>query len=141
MKPVVTYLRKIGIRCVIYIDGLICFLGLDMAKAREVTTFILNFLANLGIEVNLVKSVTVPTRRLDFLGFVIDSTLMKIFATSEKMNRMKGVASELLRDRFVTVRKLAKFLGMVTAVAHAVLPWRLRSRALLYMFEVSAHRV
>ena len=57
--------------------------------------------------------------RLDFLGFIIDSRKMKIFADGEKMKRVKNTARGLLREKFVTVRKLAKFLGMVTALAHA----------------------
>jgi len=131
MKPVVTYLRKLGIRCVIYIDDLICFLGSDATKAREIAEIIIKFLGKLGITVNFEKSITKPSKRVDFLGFIVDSHRMKIFATAEKMKRVKDGARELLRGKSITVRKLAKFLGMVTAMAHAVLPWRLRSRAIL----------
>ena len=131
MKPVVTHLRRLGIRCVIYIDDLICFLGNNLEIARKTTGLIIQALVALGITVNFEKSVTRPVHRLDFLGFIIDSRKMKIFADREKMKRVKDTARGLLREKFVTVRKLAKFLGMVTALAHAVLPWRLRSRATL----------
>ncbi len=131
MKLVVTHLRRLGILCIIYIDDLICFLGSNMDRARETTELIIRILIDLGITINFEKSVTLPSKRLDFLGFIIDSRNMKIFAEAEKMKRMKDTARGLLRKKFVTVRKLAKFLGMVTALAHAVLPWRLQSRATL----------
>lgn len=131
MKPVVTHLRKLGIRCVIYMDDLICFLGTDLKEARRLTKIISDFLISLGITINFEKSIITPRRRLDFLGFIIDAKQMKIFATPEKIKRVKELAKELLSGTPVTVRKLAKFLGMITALAHAILPWRLRSRAIL----------
>ena len=72
LKPVVSLLRRTGIRLIIYLDDLLFMnqskegLGLDMATAQYL-------LENLGFVINHEKSCFVPKQKLEFLGFVVDT--------------------------------------------------------------------
>ena len=131
LRPVVKYFRSLGIRCVIYIDDIIFFLGQDFAKACEETDFIINTILKLGLSINLKKSIIKPTQRVEFLGFIVDSRILKLFAPDHKLKDTKKSAKSLFKKGSCSVRVLASLLGKISAVAQAVLPWRLCSRALL----------
>lgn len=131
MRNVVTYLRRCGIRCVIYIDDLILFHGTDPIKAAAENTFVRNLLLNLGLTINFSKSISVPCTRILFLGFLVDSLLMKLEAPASKVKDIVKNSRELRNKGFCTVRVLASLLGKINAVSEAILPWRLKTRSLL----------
>eukprot|EP01126_Amoeba_proteus_P041584 TRINITY_DN4476_c0_g6_i1.p1 TRINITY_DN4476_c0_g6~~TRINITY_DN4476_c0_g6_i1.p1 ORF type:complete len:589 (+),score=71.36 TRINITY_DN4476_c0_g6_i1:634-2400(+) len=131
MKVVVKHLRRLGIRCVIYIDDLIILHGTVMAQARKEIDFVVETLLNLGLTINMKKSILKPTTRVVFLGFIIDSRLMKMFVPGPKIKEIRKMANKLMVEEKCTIRILSSFLGKISAAAEAVLPWRLQTRALL----------
>eukprot|EP01126_Amoeba_proteus_P041576 TRINITY_DN4476_c0_g4_i12.p1 TRINITY_DN4476_c0_g4~~TRINITY_DN4476_c0_g4_i12.p1 ORF type:complete len:530 (+),score=62.30 TRINITY_DN4476_c0_g4_i12:1276-2865(+) len=131
MRAVVKYLRSLGIRCIIYIDDLIILHGTGMSQAKKEVEFVVDLLLKLGLTINMKKSILKPTTRVVFLGFVVDSRLMKIFVPGPKIKEIKKMANKLIKEEECTIRVLSSFLGKISAAAEAVLPWRLQTRALL----------
>eukprot|EP01126_Amoeba_proteus_P046408 TRINITY_DN5249_c0_g1_i2.p1 TRINITY_DN5249_c0_g1~~TRINITY_DN5249_c0_g1_i2.p1 ORF type:complete len:670 (-),score=104.10 TRINITY_DN5249_c0_g1_i2:959-2968(-) len=131
MKCVSKYLRTLGIRCIVYIDDILVFHGRDFGTAVRENKLVEELLLKLGLSINLKKSQSYPMKRLKYLGFIVDSELMKIFAPEAKIKDIKKNAKKLAIQKKASVRALASFLGKVSAVAQAVLPWRLCTRALL----------
>ena len=74
MKPVVACLRRLGVRIILYLDNMHL---LDQSK-----TGLLQHLASavklLVSRISVKKSVLSPTRKLEFLGLLIDSSKMLI---------------------------------------------------------------
>ena len=132
MKVVVTFLRKHGIRCVVYIDDLLFFHGTDVDKAIRERNFIDQLLCLLGLTVNYEKSILVPTTRIKYLGYIIDSILMKLFVPKEKIKDVVSFSRRLRRRLVCTVRILASFLGKISSMSHAILPWRLLTRTMKF---------
>ena len=62
-KPVVTILRSLGLRMIIYIDDIL-ILAADVKTAQEHTECMIFLLENLGLTVNREKSLTNPTQEL-----------------------------------------------------------------------------
>ena len=79
------------------------------------------FLESLGYTVNYKKSVLVPTQRIIFFGFILDSVQFKIFLTEEKVQKIKTKAQSLLNTGLVVVREVASFIGLIINAFHAVL--------------------
>ena len=131
LRPVVKFFRSKGIRCVVYIDDFIFFLGSDLKKALEIKEWILETLLNLGLSINVKKSSLVPSSRVKFLGFIVDSKKMRLFAPETKVTEIRKMSKKLHKKGQCSVRVLASFLGKISAAAQAVLPWRLCTRALL----------
>ena len=74
-------LRKMGIRCVIYLDDIL-IMNEDKELARQMTWAAIDLLESLGFLVNHQKSVLEPTQELTFLGFVLDSRYSRKHNTS-----------------------------------------------------------
>ena len=121
MKPVVALLRRAGIRVIIYLDDLLFMyatqegLREDMATARYL-------LENLGFVINLEKSVFVPTQKLEFLGFVINTIDMILVLPDDKVKSIKSLCRTLLGQQLVSVRDLSQLIGKLTASIQAVFP-------------------
>ena len=69
----------------------------------------------LGLVVHSEKSVLVPTQRLVFLGFILDSILMKISLTPEKACRVKNACKQLVDTVLPSIRQVAQVLGLLTS--------------------------
>ena len=72
LKPVVSILRQMGLRIIIYLDDILimpqsCSLTLTHASTA------LNLLEGLGFEVNYEKSCLEPSQVIEFIGFEINS--------------------------------------------------------------------
>lgn len=84
LKPVAAYLRKIGIRLIIYLDNFL-ILGSSLEESRANTQLILDLLQQLGFAINWENSVLDPTQSLTSLGFSIN-LLTRSFSLPEKNN-------------------------------------------------------
>ena len=92
MKPVMASLRQEGLVCMNYLDDLLfvaptseaCKVAVDRAKT---------FLTTLGFILNVEKSQFEPVKSLTYLGFVLDTTTMKV-----TLPRSKG--SNCLVERY-----------------------------------------
>lgn len=118
MKPVMTYLRSRGIRCVIYLDDLF-ILGSSQEECRTNTEFTRDLLNSLGFLINEAKSNFTPSQRAEYLGFLFDSTRMTIaLPESKRVSLMEKI--RVCRDSTsLTIRDLAKMTGSLVAASPA----------------------
>ena len=90
MKPVVTYLRKLGIIVVIYLDDF-----LIIADSKESCLNSLNITINLleflGFTINFEKSQLIPVMQCKFLGVILNSLDMILELPLYKKLKIKNV--------------------------------------------------
>ncbi|KAK2564054.1 hypothetical protein P5673_012272 [Acropora cervicornis] len=129
MKPVVALLQQLGIRLIVYLDDM-----LMMAQSRDIalhlTSTALDLLQGLGFMINFLKSVLVPSTKMEFLGFVVDSISLSLALPRDKIRNARKECQTLLDSPFVTVRQLEKLLGHLTSTIQAVFPGPLHFRHL-----------
>lgn len=89
----------------------------------------MELLCTLGFIINIKKSVS-PTRSMDFLGFVVDSTTMIISLLKQKLTTLCKTANQLFKQEKVTARQLAQLVGMMVAAHPAILLAPLHFRTL-----------
>ena len=129
MKPVVGLLRQPGIRLIVYLyDILIMAQSRDIALQHASTA--LDLLQGLGFLINYLKSVLVPSTKMEFLGFVVDFLTLSLALPRDKIRNVRKECQALLNLPLVTVRQLAKLLGHLTSTIQAVFPGPLHFRHL-----------
>lgn len=129
LKPVYAFFRKLGIRCIYYIDDSLC-VDSNFDDCQQKTVFMTNQLDKLGYRVNLKKSVLVPTKRIVFFGLIIDTVVFKVFLTEEKIDKIVSLGKLLLNKERVLIRCLASFIGLVVHAFNAVTVGPLHYRSL-----------
>ena len=129
LKPVVSVLRRAGVKLVIYLDDMI-LLNQDQSLLRSQIKTTVWLLEHLGFQINWEKSMLNPVQQIEFLGFVIDSVSMKVSLPDDKVQKIQTKCQEMLNAKTVTVRALAKLIGKVAASVQAILPGPLHYRQL-----------
>ena len=71
VRPLVGYWRRKGLRIVVYLDDCLCAVTGE-ERACEASALVQSTLENSGFVPNIEKSKWTPTRRLQWLGFVLD---------------------------------------------------------------------
>ena len=118
-KPVVTILRTLGMRIIIYIDDILV-MAPSKELAQEHTECLIFLLENLGFTVNRQKSLTDPTQEIEFLGLVADSVLMELRLPGSKIKNIRSDAKALLQMVQPTAREVSRLLGKLTHATHAM---------------------
>lgn len=131
MKPVFATLRQLGHLLSGYIDDswLMGTVWDDCAKNVVDTVKLLD---SLGFVVHPEKSVFIPTQKLVFLGFTLDSVNMQVYLTPDKAVKLKQAATVMLHCKKPTIRDVAKVLGLIVScfpgVAYGPLHYRYLER-------------
>ena len=73
LKPVIALLCTRRISLIIYLDDLLIAAGTYIDCLNH-TKQVISLLESLGFRTNYEKSIIIPTQKLEFLGFIIDST-------------------------------------------------------------------
>ena len=68
---------------------------------------------DLGFVINEDKSVIIPTQQLKFLGFILDSTLMRETLTPDKKERLITLCSSILAKAEITTVQLSQLIGTI----------------------------
>ena len=129
LKPVYSTLRNLGHLSVAYIDD--SYLQADtyeLCVHNVIDT--LSLFHQLGFVIHPDKSVLIPTQRLTFLGFVLDSQSMTVTLTGEQAVKVKEACQRLLQEKAITIREVAKVLGLLTSSLPGVLYGPLHYRSL-----------
>ncbi|CAL8101581.1 unnamed protein product [Orchesella dallaii] len=126
-KPIVAVLRQEGILLIIYLDD-VFVTNTDKDSTKTSIDRAVQLFESAGFIINYERSVLNPVQKLEYLGFVIDSFRYEIGLPTSKRLKIKQFANALLQDKELTPRKLAKFIGMITAVkiAHQTSTLKLR---------------
>ena len=129
MKPLVAYLRSLGVRLVIYIDDMLI---LDQSKEQLLKwrSIALDLLESMGFLVNYKKSVLGPSQSIVFLGFLLNTVTMELKLPPEKISQATREAQNLLKVGSATARQLAHLIGLFTFTLPAILPAPLHYRGL-----------
>ena len=129
LKPIFAWFRQQAIRCSYYIDDSLNMDGKKDVCAKNTCT-IVQTLESLGFTINKKKSVLIPTQKIVFFGFVIDSVKFMVFLTEEKIVKIFNLAKYLLGKEIIIVRQLASFIGLVINAFFAIFEAPLHYRAL-----------
>lgn len=77
-------------------------------------------LSKFGFVINSEKSVFYATQKLEFLGFILNSTEMTLTLTEHKVVKLASVCSEFLKAKNKTIRDLSVLIGNLVASFPAV---------------------
>ena len=70
-----------------------------------------------GFTINLEKSCLVPTKRMEFLGFILNSLAFTIVITPDKSQGLANLIEGVLQkpNKKITIRFLAKIIGRMVS--------------------------
>ena len=129
LKPVLARLRTTGVRMVAYLDDFLV-IAEDKQRAESHCQRVVDLLTTLGFIINLEKSQQTASQQIEFLGFIIDSVRMTFALPQDKVKKIVSTCRNYLNRDQVTLRDLARLIGVLTATTLAVLPAPLHYRAL-----------
>ena len=87
MKVPISFLRKLGVCLVIYLDDLLIMAPSKekLKMARDTTMYLFH---HLGLTINLKKSFLDPTQRIEFLGVIVDSVALTFSLPERKIQKL-----------------------------------------------------
>ena len=114
LKPALAKLREEGVLLVIYIDDIILFAD----DPQTLVIFIqraITLCQSLGFTIHSDKSQLVPSQRVNFLGFILDSVVMTVSMKSDKADKAKSAILQLLRTEKPLIREVASVVGQMVS--------------------------
>lgn len=119
VKVVFSHIRSMGIDSYFYIDdSLYQAENFELALKNVKTTK--EFIKSVGFDINEEKSVFVPSQRIIFLGYIIDSVQFKVFLPEDKIEKILNLSKKMLKNETVTIRELAQLIGLYSSAHYAV---------------------
>ena len=103
IKPVAAYLRKRGIRIIVYLDDFL-ILGSSIKESRANTLLTLDLLQWLSFTINWEKSLLDPTQSLTFLSLSINSLTMSLRLPKKKILNIQHKCKDSLQPHFISSR-------------------------------------
>ena len=97
LKPIVGYLRSLGLRLIIYLDDL-WVTSKDQALLQEQMHLAVATFQRLGFQINRKKSVLIPGQELEFLGFIIHSPSLTYRLRQEKLDQILSLCRDLYQQ-------------------------------------------
>ena len=129
LKPFVGSIRNKGIRLVIYLDDM----GI-ISSSRELfsqkAAIVVQILESSGFIINKEESVLIPSQKIVFLGYVIDSVAMTVSLPEEKLNKLKEQTLSLWERPQCFIPELAHVIGLIVSSFPVLKPARLYYRDL-----------
>lgn len=145
MRQVVKFLRGLGITVVSYVDDWF-FAASTYQAAVNLRNFIVDLFRHLHLFINQ-KSSLEPSQRVEFLGFIIDSTTMMFEVPADKLrrlqNRLREASASIVSCRArqvqfqMSARALASIVGTLMSMALAIAPARIHTRSIYRNIDVT----
>lgn len=129
MKLVASYLRRLGLRLIVYLDDWI-FLNSSCDSLLTDIALACDTLEWLDVTVNYAKSSLTPSQSVLYLGLIVDSMWMSLLVLDDKLVRIKHQCTKFLRLVTIPMLRIMEFLSRLTSVSLAVFPSTLYSRNL-----------
>ena len=114
LKPLFAYLRQNGHLITSYIDDNYIQGNTYDECAHSVLDTIAMY-TKLGFYIHPGKSHLNPTQEITYLGFVLNSITMTIKLTTEKASTIKIECESALQVRKITIRQVARILGLLVS--------------------------
>ena len=115
IKVPLAYLRSLGHINLGYLDD-IYLQGETFDECSSNIDDTIKTLDNLGFTINHNKSILVPVRRMDFLGFILDSREMLVRPTEKKGKKIKDICTGVLKAESLSIRQLDELIGNLVAL-------------------------
>ena len=132
LRPVVTYLRSLGVRLQAYVDDFL--LAAQQATFTDHLDVLLDTLQDLGWHINRKKSSLLPEHVKAYIGYKIKTNgadghpLIQISA--ERIRKLKRSLQKVCQQTVITARNLARVAGQCVAMSKAILPAKLMLRSI-----------
>jgi hypothetical protein len=114
MKVVYATLRRMGHVNIGYIDDSL-LIGDTFEECKHNVQDTVKLVTDLGFIVHEDKSVFVPSKKLQFLSFFIDTEKMIVTLTQEKKDRLVEECQKLISKKQATIREVARVLGLIVS--------------------------
>lgn len=111
LKPIFGHLALQGHISFGYIDDTF-IMGQDSPDCARAVEALRRLFLELGFKIQGEKSVFSPTRQITFLGYSLNSSLMKVFPTEDKINGLE-LAREIRAIDSLSIRQLAGAIGVL----------------------------
>ena len=134
MDAALSPLRQKGIRILNYLDDWLV-LAQSEGEALGYRTVLLSHLECLGLRVNFVKSSLSPSRRISFLGTVLDSVTMRATMVKERAAALQRLAASFKIGASRPLKTFQKLLGLMAAASPVLELGLLRMRPLQYWLK------
>lgn len=120
MKVIFSHIRKFGVSSFFYIDDSL-LIDSDYLKCLENTHQLRDLFESLGFVINKEKSCLLPSHRVVFLGFIIDSVQFKVYLPEDKIEKIIEHSKKMLDKKLVTVRQVSTLIGLYSSARCAIL--------------------
>ncbi len=121
VRPLVRYWRSKGLRIIVYLDDGISAVAGEQA-AMEGSQLVRSTLAKAGFVAHPTKSKWQPTRRLIWLGFVVDTALGQVEVPQDKLLALHGTLERATQSERIQARSLASIVGKIISMGLAFGP-------------------
>jgi hypothetical protein len=119
LKVPLAHMRKTkGIQITAYLDDTLLVFDNEQ-DALELGAYAAKLMEDLGFMISQKKSILEPTKRIEFLGVVIDSEKMLVNLTEKKTRKILEKVEVLKGLETCTIRHLAQVLGVLQATSPA----------------------
>ena len=112
MKPVIVCLRRQGYTLVIYLNDMLIIAD-SYSECLSALCDTIKLLTDLGFVINVDKSNLTPSQRIEFLGFIFDSTNLSISLPQEKIQKLTDFAKYLLCKDGPFIRDVTRLIGLM----------------------------
>jgi len=119
LKPVFNRLRSLGYVSVVYLDDIL-LIGYSRSECQNNVNFTVSFLQSLGFTINFDKSVLIPTYKLQYLGFILDSQDYTVRLTNKKIEKIVHMSNFILSVKTCKILDFAKLIGLFISACPAV---------------------
>lgn len=130
LKPPLAFLRiEFELLIASYIDDLIT-MNLTFEGCMNNISKTVQVLTSLGFVIHPTKSKFLPSKTIEYLGFIIDSEKMIVSLTMPKKDSIFLLCNEILGSKYISIRTVAKLLGKFSSSFIGVKMGKLHYRAL-----------
>lgn len=120
LKPVLSYLREREFLSVNYLDDFLLF-GNNVKECNINSKSTIHILSSLGFLINEEKCQLVPSQKIKFLGFILDSHNMSIILPNDKRLALKKRVELFANKSVCKIRNFASLIGSLVSVCRAIL--------------------
>ena len=139
LRPVVSFLRKQGMRLIIYLDDIL-FLNQSEEGVEQDFLKAVRVLEACGFLVNFDKSIGKGTKIIEYLGLMVNSENLSLSLLSKKVEEIKKLCTEALRAHSVALRDIARILGNFAWAIQAIPFAQAHLRAIQHLYIEHANR-
>ena len=120
LKPVFATLREKGHLSSAFLDDSLLLAETRVLCTQNIVDTVTQ-LRSLGFIIHPDKSVLAPTKRIQYLGVVIDSETMTVKLTLERANDLVSSCRSVIKKESISIRELASVIGKIVASFPAVM--------------------